>query len=244
MVSRNMVYVGRDRVQIGPWKSSATTANVIPFPASESLALAAVHKTVEEAMRHGFSSAYTAALTPQQAEPFFEAGFTLFEELHLLRRALSKEVAVDRSVTRKARKADWDDVLALDALAFEPFWQFDRLALADAVRATPRHRFQVIKSVPVHGYHVTGLAGASAYVQRIAVHPDSQGNGYGKALVAHSLRWAWRNGATSAQVNTQITNERAVGLYERCGFLLAPFRLMVLHRTFGPSAAPESELYS
>lgn len=241
-----MVYVGRDRVQIGPWKASGTVANVIPFPARDRLPLDAVRKTIVEARELGYSSAYTAALTPNQAETFFDAGFELHEELHLLRRELTGDVTVERGATRRARKVDWDEILALDALAFQDFWQFDRIALADAIRATPRYRFQVIKSAPVQGYHVTGLAGMNAYVQRVAVHPNAQGKGYGTALVHDSLRWAWRNGASVAQVNTQISNERAVALYERCGFTFAPHRLLVLHRDFRrrPIDAPETPLYS
>ena len=243
MATRNMVYLGRDRVQIGPWKSSPTTASIIPFAAKVSVPVDAVHKTVEEAQLLGFSHAFTSALAPPQAEPFLAAGFTLSEELHLLRRPLRAEITVERSATRRARKADWDRVLAVDALAFDDFWQFDRSALADAIRATPRHRFQVIKSDPVHGYHVTGLAGSNAYVQRVAVHPDAHRRGYGSALVHDSLRWAWRNGASSAQVNTQITNVAAVALYERCGFALAPYRLQVLERPLDPGGA-SPDLYA
>lgn len=227
-----MVTLGRDRVQMGSWKSQSTVANLIPFPAGESLPVEAVHKTVIEAQARGYDAAYTAALTPPQAEPFFAAGFELHEELHLLRRQLTGDIDIDRGTTRRARRTDWDEVLELDSLAFEQFWQFDRNALTDAIRATPRHRFQVIKSAPVFGYHVTGLAGTNAYVQRVAVHPGTHRQGYGTALVNDSLHWSWRCGATLSQVNTQITNHAAVSLYERCGFSLAPFRLQVLHRTF------------
>ncbi|MGZ0176615.1 MAG: GNAT family N-acetyltransferase [Acidimicrobiales bacterium] len=247
MATRTMVYLGRDRVQIGPWKASGTVANLIPFPARDRLPIDAVYKTIDEAIEHGFTAAYTAALSPSQAEPFFDAGFSLHEELHLLRRDLNSEAAVTRGATRRARRADWDEILELDALAFHEFWQFDRFALADAIRATPRHRFQVIKSVPVHGYHVTGLAGINAYIQRVAVHPEAQRMGYGKTLVNDSLRWAWRNGASIAQVNTQVTNERAVALYERCGFSFAPHRLLVLHHDFERSEtnrSPDPPIYT
>jgi ribosomal-protein-alanine N-acetyltransferase len=226
-----MVYIGRDRVQIGPWKASATTANLIPFAVGESLPPVAIGRTIEEALELGYQSAYTAALSPSQAEPFFNAGFVLHEELHLLRRELTGDINVDRTATRRARRTDWEQVLALDHLAFEDFWQFDRAALSDAIKATPRHRFQVIRSEPVFGYHVTGLAGANAYVQRVAVHPTAHKQGYGTALVHDSLRWSWRSGASLSQVNTQIKNEAAVALYERCGFTLAPHRLLVLHRS-------------
>ncbi len=236
MATRNMVHVGRDRVQIGPWKASTSVANLIPFPARDCLSVEAVDRTIDEVIAQGFASAYTAALSPTQAAPFFSAGFSLFEELHLLRRELTEEVVVERGATRRARRADWDEVLTLDQLAFQDFWQFDRSALADAIRATPRHRFQVIRSTPVRGYHVTGLAGTNAYIQRVAVHPEAQRMGYGTVLVNDSLRWAWRNGASLAQVNTQIINDRAVALYERCGFAFASHRLLVLHLDFASRA--------
>lgn len=238
MAIRNLVQIGRDRVQIGPWKSSGTVANLIPFPARDQLSAEAVLRTVDEALARGYTNAYTAAMSPLQAQPFLACGFTLVEELHLLRRDLTAEVVVDRGATRRARRTDWDDVLTLDQLAFQDFWQFDRTALADAIRATPRHRFQVVRSTPVHGYHVTGLAGLNSYIQRVAVHPDAQGAGLGAALVNDSLRWAWRNGATVAHVNTQVINDRAVALYQRCGFTFAPHRLLVLHADFAAIDSP------
>jgi len=235
-----MVHLGRDRVQVGPWKSQSSVGYLVPFPSVESVSIDIVTKAMAAATGRGFTEVFTAALTPVQAEPFFESGFTLYEELHLLRRPLGDEVPLERGVTRRARRADWDEVLELDALAFEPFWQFDRVSLADAIRATPRHRFQVIKTSPVAGYHVTGLAGSNAYIQRVAVHPGFHRNGYGSALVNDSLRWAWRNGAISVQVNTQLKNEAAVALYLRSGFRLAEHKLLVLHRPCGAEPAADT----
>lgn len=232
MAARSIVYFGRDRAQIASWKSSPHTANLVPFPARDQLPAASVLRLVDAAIQRGFSSAYTAALSPSQAETFIEMGFVVHEELHLLRRPLDREVEYDRTATRRARRTDWDEVLALDALAFEEFWRFDRQTLTDAVKATPRHRFQVSRGAPLAGYHVTGVAGTNGYLQRIAVHPDAQRQGWGTRLVNDSLRWAYRNGATTAHVNTQLVNDRAVALYERCGFSLAPYRLLVLHRDF------------
>ena len=77
---------------------------------------------------------------------------------------------------------------------------------------------------------LSGLAASNAYLQRVAVHPEEQGQGGGRRLVDDALRWAWRNGAARAHVNTQISNERALALYERCGFVTATHRLQVLHR--------------
>lgn len=230
-----MVHHGRDRVQIGAWKSRDDVANLVPFPDRIAVAAETIDLALEAVEQQGFSATYTSAMTPPQAEPFFAAGFELVEELHLLRCRLDDSVVEmersEKSRLRRGRRLDYSDVLALDALAFDDFWQFDRASLADSMRATPRHRFQVTRTEPVAGYHVTGLAGSNAYVQRVAVHPDAQGQGWGRTLIQDSLRWAWKNGARTAHVNTQLTNERAVALYEGSGFVLANERLQVLYRT-------------
>lgn len=224
-----MITHGRDRVQISAWKASETIANLVPFPARDALGRGAVLEAMQAARTQGFEACYTAAMAPAQAEPFMACGFELVEELHLLRRGLDGEPAADRNRLRKGRRTDHDAVLSFDNQAFDEFWRFDRSSLLDAMRATPRHRFVVTRTTPVVGYHVTGLAGSNAYLQRVAVDPAAQGAGWGTCLVQDALRWAWRNGATIAHVNTQVTNERAVALYEKCGFRLAAHRLQVLH---------------
>ena len=226
-----MVHHGRDRVQISGWKSRDDVANLVPFPAGDRLAVEAVRHAIDSARDHGYERTYTAAMSPAQAVPFLECGFELVEELHLLERLLDGDPATSRGGLRRGRRTDFDAVLSFDRLAFDEFWQFDRSSLSDAMRATPRHRFQVTRTSPIVGYHVTGLAASNAYLQRIAVHPDSQGQGWGRRLVEDALRWAWRNGAVQAHVNTQISNERALVLYERCGFVSASHRLQVLHRS-------------
>lgn len=220
-------------MQISPWKASTNVANLVPFPRGVALSCDAVAKAVDEAMAYGYTEAYTAAMPPAQAVPFMTSGFDIVEELHLLRRPLGEEPVGDRSRLRRGRRLDHDEILAFDRLAFDEFWRFDRANLIDAMRATPRHRFVVTRTTPVVGYHITGLAGTDAYLQRVAVDPTAHGQGWGTSLVTDSLRWAWRNGAMTAHVNTQVTNEAAVALYEKCGFEFASHRLRVLHRQLG-----------
>lgn len=232
MFGARTVQVGRDRVQINPWKSSTTVANLVPFPSGDKLSQVVLGRTMEQLAALGCERAFTAAMSPQQAEAFLQAGFVLHEELHLLRRSLASELPDESGHLRRARRGDWDAVIALDQLAFDEFWGFDRQNLSDAIRATPRHRFQVTKG-DVVGYHVTGLAANSGYIQRIAVHPQAQGHGWGRRMLNDAMRWAQRHGAVTAHVNTQISNERALNLYLRNGFVLAPWRLQVLSIDLG-----------
>ena len=55
-----------------------------------------------------------------------------------------------------------------------------------------------------------------------------QGEGFGSALLTDGLHWMRVRGARSAFVNTQVENERALGLYERSGFRRLPVGLCVL----------------
>ena len=63
--------------------------------------------------------------------------------------------------------------------------------------------------------------------------PEIWSQGLGSALLADSLHWLRRRGATSVLVNTQMGNQRALELYERVGFRRESDRLAVLHRELG-----------
>jgi ribosomal protein S18 acetylase RimI-like enzyme len=123
-------------------------------------------------------------------------------------------------------------VLALDDAAFEPFWRLGPLGLRDALDATPVHQFRATRANDaLTGYAITGRAGNQGYLQRIAVHPDAQRQGWGTALVADAMHWLWRHGAVRAFVNTQFENVAARSLYESFGFAALPAGLAVLGRS-------------
>src|SRR5262249_13551980 len=127
--------------------------------------------------------------------------------------------------TRRASRADRPALLAADAAAFDDFWHFDDVALEEAVRATPRSHIRVATKDDPVGYGLFGRAGAAGYVQRLAVAPDAQHHGLGRALLNDGLRWLRSRGARRVYVNTQEDNERALALYLRAGFLQLPVGL-------------------
>lgn len=180
----------------------------------------------------------TPALAVTEQHPFESAGFELQERLHLLRHDLDgrRTRPVAGPTIRRGRRRDIDAALMLDRLAFEPFWQLTPEALTEARMATPRSRFRVLTAGPVLGYHVTGFAESTGYLQRLAVHPDQFGRGYGSALVDDALRWCERHRCSQLYVNTQETNQRALALYLRLGFDLEPQGLAVLRHDLGAIA--------
>ncbi len=135
-----------------------------------------------------------------------------------------------RGRTRKARRRDLDGVLQVDAGAFPLFWRLDAEGLHEARRATPLSRWRVNRGPEVTAYSITGRAGSEGYLQRLAVAAHCQGQGLGTLLVSDALVWLRRGGARTALVNTPPDNERALGLYHRCGFRTQAERLAVLHR--------------
>jgi ribosomal protein S18 acetylase RimI-like enzyme len=62
----------------------------------------------------------------------------------------------------------------------------------------------------------------------LAVDPSVQGQKIGKQLVYDSFDWLARRGADLSLVNTQETNERALGLYESIGYRRQQEGLVVL----------------
>lgn len=228
-----IVHVGPDRLRIGPWRGDPRMAFITPIggvPPSP----ATVDRCLELLADQGYSSVLTSALSAPEQPPFMHAGFTVHEELHLLRNAQASMPApptvTPPSRLRRGHPFDLDAVLELDGRAFDSFWRLDRAGLRDARRATPTSRFRVAEHHGVVGYAITGRAGPIGYLQRLAVDPGHQQRGLGTALVVDALRWARRRGAASMLVNTQISNGAALALYERLGFVREPQGLAVLER--------------
>ncbi len=224
--------VGFRRLRVTPWQGDPFVALVGPVKSGRAPTSDDVRRCIGALDLRGVDQAVTPALTPFEAEPFFQAGFRLFERLHLLSCRL--DTATRRAVESPAkliRGRPWHNraVLELDSWAFRGFWRFDKLALAEAKNATPSSRFRVAKlDGRVVGYAVTGRAGQRGYLQRLAVDPDVQGRRIGTMLVNDSFDWLRRRGADQSLVNTQETNATALGLYESVGYRRQADGLLVL----------------
>jgi ribosomal protein S18 acetylase RimI-like enzyme len=178
----------------------------------------------------------TAALAPPDQQVFLQAGFQVVEHLHLLRHTLDPLPAMLPIPTRRARRRDLEAALEVDRAAFPPFWQLDDASLTEALAATRSSRLRLIDGPDdeVVAYAVCGRTASRGYVQRLAVHPEHSGLGYGRALLLDGLHWLARWGARDALVNTQESNQRSRALYLRTGFQLQPSGLAVLRLDFGP----------
>jgi ribosomal protein S18 acetylase RimI-like enzyme len=178
----------------------------------------------------GYREVLTNAVGPGTSLWLVDSGFAVRGRLHLLEHDLTDLPKPSRR-TRRATRADREQIVHVDASAFDDFWQFDELALREATRATPRaHTRVAARAGEIFGYGLFGRAGTTGYVQRLAVEPNDQGRGLGRALLGDGLNWLHMHGATRALVNTQEDNARALDLYLRAGFRRLPVGLCVLGR--------------
>ncbi|MGH7358519.1 MAG: GNAT family N-acetyltransferase [Acidimicrobiia bacterium] len=219
--------------RLRPWRGRPEVAE-IAIGAAAGPSREVVDECVDRLRASGYHTVVTTALSPAEALGFVDAGFGVRERLHLLSHDLSHDLRdplVASGVTRRARRGDRPDVLALDQLSFDAFWRLDDRGLEDALHATPSVRFRLVDDgVGIAGYAITGRAARQGYLQRLAIHPRARGLGYARTLIADALAWLRRRGATRALVNTQERNAGALALYEACGFRRLPTSLCVLGR--------------
>ena len=215
---------------MGTWRAGAPVGYLAPVGEVPPPSAAMVQHCCDLLAARGFGEVLTGALSPAEQRGFLDAGFTVRESLHLLAHDLADLPTTPVAPLRRARPGDRDAVLAVDGAAFPPFWRLDREGLTDALEATPSSRFRVVGVGVVEGYAIVGRASRRGYVQRLAVAPELQGGGLGRALLVDGLRWLRRWGVARAVVNTQVDNERARRLYESLGFRMAPSGLAVLGR--------------
>jgi ribosomal protein S18 acetylase RimI-like enzyme len=233
---------GAEQARIAPWQGDDRVAYLSPLAGTPPPSVAFVRRCLDQLAGRGFSRVVTGALAAPEQIAFLGAGFRVEESLHVLSADLSTLTdgwgrrSHRELIIRRAHSADRSAVLELDHLAFDPFWRLDGAGLADALHATPRARFRVAlggqtaAALPagIAGYAITGRAGAHGFLQRLAVHPECQRRGVGRALVLDGLVWLHRRGVERVVVNTQLENRGALALYESLGFRREPRGLSVL----------------
>ena len=118
---------------------------------------------------------------------------------------------------RSMKLEDIPLLASVDQRAFDPIWAYSdnliRIAFDQAALATVIE----FEGVPV-AYQITTVSWHGAHIARLAVDPDWQEQGMGKALVAHTVRKFNQHRSTRVTVNTQVDNSRSQHLYRSLGF--------------------------
>mgnify|MGYP001818716636 CR=1 FL=1 len=225
------------RARIGRWPYRSDVAHLVLLDHHMVPDEDDVERWLTDARDGGARSIRTGALFPPSVPAFAAAGFDVIDTLRLLECDLtrrehpsSERWASTRSLSR-LRRHQLDEAAEIDRQAFPEPWANDRAALADIVDATPAARSRCVRvDGRMVAFAVSGRAGMSGYIQRLAVEPQSRRLGFARLLVVDALGWMRRRGVDRVLVNTATDNHGAAVLYRSCGFVERVEQLRILER--------------
>jgi len=127
----------------------------------------------------------------------------------------------------QASRADADEILLIDRTAFPPLWQQDEQAIFTSLQRDGFLLKAEWQDVLV-GY-ACGISNETyGHINRLAVHPQVQGQGIGKRLLAESISHFHQSGLHRITLNTQANNTASRRLYEQFGFQMINCDIQVL----------------
>ncbi len=205
------------------WPNDPTVAHLIFIDHQLVPTPDTIEAAVDHARKKGARSIRTSAMFPASADAVITAGFRPIDRLALLRLDLG-----DRTIAgfdphghpiRTLHPWLHNRAAAVDQAAFGLMWGNDAAGLRDVRRATPVHHARIVKvDRRLGGFALSGAAGDSGYLQRIAVSPDHRRHGIAHDLVIDALRWMHTQNRSRCLVNTGVDNDGALALYESLGF--------------------------
>ena len=112
---------------------------------------------------------------------------------------------------------DLEQVERVDRTAFNPVWSLSLRSLK-AAHSLASLATVVEQDDQIIAYQISTASALGAHLARLAVLPEFQGSGFGRALVQHVIRIHARRGLHRVSVNTQSDNLRSQDLYRSLGF--------------------------
>jgi ribosomal protein S18 acetylase RimI-like enzyme len=172
---------------------------------------------------------------PWLSQALVDAGFLQVEavQFYQLDRLYSRTSSLPSpppDLTFSTLQHDQLDALAtLDAVSFDPLWHFGRRDLFELLM---RGRIQLAWwQGNLVGYSaVCANSRSEGQLARLAVHPDYQGRGIGRAVLSEAIQYAAQD-FNLLVLNTQINNSRSQALYRSLGFRPIGISLAVLGLT-------------
>lgn len=116
---------------------------------------------------------------------------------------------------RRMQESDLDAVLAVEFAAFSHPWT--RGIFLDCVRSG-HECWLAFNGQQQVGHGVLSAAAGESHLLNITIKPESQGNGYGLALLDHLMQQAKARDAEVTFLEVRESNQSAARLYERYGF--------------------------
>ena len=118
---------------------------------------------------------------------------------------------------RPMQPTDLDAVLLLDQSCFPPQWQLGLRGLRKLQANGGLHSVLFSKDRLI-AYAMHSTYGAFAHLDRVAVSPSFQSQGYGKAIITSQIQTLIKSGVLKFTVNTQGSNLPSQALYLGLGY--------------------------
>ncbi|MDO4926456.1 MAG: ribosomal protein S18-alanine N-acetyltransferase [Turicibacter sp.] len=116
---------------------------------------------------------------------------------------------------RLMTEKDLPQVISLQHQLFKQQFNFE-----DYVQDKMFHYGIVIEETDqVVGYLVGQIIFEMSDLYYVAVHPNYRSRGYGKLLVDQFIHDAYKNDGDTMSLEVRMSNQAAISLYEKCGFI-------------------------
>ncbi len=119
-------------------------------------------------------------------------------------------------IIREMILEDIKSVAEIESLSFTHPWSADNLR--ESLNSCCNHFYISQKENKVVGYIGFTVAADEVYILNVAVHPDFQGQGIGKALVEKTLNYGLKNSLAFVTLEVRESNIKAINLYSHFGF--------------------------
>lgn len=162
------------------------------------------------------------ALQPWFANLLDQNGFQLFQEIVILAWENTPIAPVPLPPGVLIRPIDPMDIYTIaeiDARSFESLW-INSAEAVDLAYQQSAYTTLAEKDGEILGYQFTTANPFNAHLARLAILPECQGQGIGKALVQDMMLYFQSRRVWQITVNTQSTNQNSLKLYQKTGFRL------------------------
>jgi len=123
-------------------------------------------------------------------------------------------------IVRQAKIFDLPEIMGIEKLSFEE--TYPRGIFLMFLENNPDTFLVAEYGGRVIGYVMAYLKpDLEGHVMSIAVHPDYRGSGVGSTLLTEVIKRLFSRGAEYVGLEVRVSNERAIKLYERFGFVRA-----------------------
>ncbi len=118
---------------------------------------------------------------------------------------------------REMRPEDLDETARLEEQCFSEPWS--RLLLREALESDLDKLWVILEGECLVGYCNFRVIAGEGELMRIAVRSDMRGRGYAGKLMEVLVTDASKRGVTAITLEVRVSNQPAISLYERFGFL-------------------------